>query len=228
MRTYLERLATIARDSSSGIAPLIPPLYLPLQAEAEPPGSSLSQLEDDAVIAHSYPGEPTDRRHLAAPPAAPAPPATFEPLLPLLPAPEVVAPTKRIEPDTRAAPSGSDTRPPVPGEPPASRPAFAPHDSMRQSQRGRTDPPQAPSATRTTQVTSRARPVDPSIAIRGDIARPLGAGAPAERAQDEIRIHIGRVEVVAAVPAGPQPPPPKREHKALRLDDYLRNGGRGT
>jgi len=58
---------------------------------------------------------------------------------------------------------------------------------------------------------------------RRDLSRRL---TPAEREPDEIQIHIGRIEVIAASPA-PARVEAKRVPKSLSLDDYLkrRNGG---
>jgi hypothetical protein len=226
MSAYLERLAASARNPSSGIAPLMRPLYLPPQAEPEPPGSSLDRLEDEAVPAiRSNPDEPTEQQYPATPPAAPVPPAAFEPLLPGAPPSEVVARAARVEPvaaDASTAPADSDMPPPAPAEPRVARPAFAPHPDAPQVQPAQAEQLRAPSAPGTMPVASRGRRVETPVTIRRDAARPLNPLARAERGADEIRIHIGRVEVVAV---GPPPAPPERERKALRLDDYLRNGG---
>jgi hypothetical protein len=60
---------------------------------------------------------------------------------------------------------------------------------------------------------------------RRDLSRRL---TPPEREPDEIQIHIGRIEVIAAPPS-PARAEAKRVPKSLSLDDYLkrRNGGAG-
>ena len=59
----------------------------------------------------------------------------------------------------------------------------------------------------------------------GNGRRDRAASAPnregASREPDEIQIHIGRIEVVAAQPPAPRPAP-KPQRKAPSLDDYLR------
>jgi hypothetical protein len=48
----------------------------------------------------------------------------------------------------------------------------------------------------------------------------------AAREADEVRIHIGRIEVTAVAPAPARPAAPMPRHKAPSLEDYLkrRNG----
>jgi hypothetical protein len=55
--------------------------------------------------------------------------------------------------------------------------------------------------------------------------RPRAAAAGASSDPDEIRIHIGRIEVTAA-PSAPVAPPPKTVRKSLDLGEYLKRGSR--
>jgi hypothetical protein len=55
----------------------------------------------------------------------------------------------------------------------------------------------------------------PTSAVGGTFS----AGAPAsDRAPDEVRIHIGRVEIIAAPAAAPRPPTAR---KTMTLEEYL-------
>jgi hypothetical protein len=57
------------------------------------------------------------------------------------------------------------------------------------------------------------------ISIAGQTARPA-------REPDEVHIHIGRIEVIAAAPSPPIGPPVKPARKSPSLDEYLNRGRR--
>lgn len=64
----------------------------------------------------------------------------------------------------------------------------------------------------------------PDKMARAEISVPT---RPPGRSPDDIQIHIGRIEVIAAPPAAPAPPPaPAR--KTMTLEDYLRRGTGGA
>jgi hypothetical protein len=77
---------------------------------------------------------------------------------------------------------------------------------------------------------SRLSPLKPGALPSGPIAAAAnGTGRrgarradPAQREPDEIQIHIGRIEVIAAAPAPARPAQPQPRRGSFSLDEYLR------
>jgi hypothetical protein len=226
MSSYLERLATGARNPSTRIAPLVRPLYLAPPIRPEPAGSSFERIDDEA--------QPATRRRADAPTtvrksprpvagavATPRSPAStgFEPLLPELRPADVLAPPT----------------PAMPTAPGQDLEAQRTSDLRRASHSDAADVPPGraqhrPENPRTSLVLGGQSVYAPTRGVGTAPTPPhtppraLHTNQPERHGADEIQIHIGRVEVVALA----QPPPPparaERERRALRLDDYLRSG----
>lgn len=217
MSSYLERLATNARTPSTRIAPLVRPLYLASPLDPEPAGSSLERRDhdapaqsprgtDDLTKARQSPRVTPDAYPSLRSPATPV----FRPLLPERRPPEVVAPAFGETPGPRRTSGSATSSSPVATDLRRDRPRHLPEGTTTSLVPRALSVQTPPRTVDTPPRTPHARP------------RALGANRPERRAADEIRIHIGRVEVVALAP--PQPAAPPRERRALRLDDYLRSG----
>jgi hypothetical protein len=224
---YLERLATSTRQPAAGIAPLAGPLYLSSRAASEPtagvPGrppaaTRLPAAARDVSLPRS-PAPPLEAQAPADPPT-PAPTAAFEPLLPA------------VQPETEAASArggGGDGE-----DAPVDAPPETPLRAFSQPSRATPLGPQLLPAERTEPQPARSGPARPMVRTSRPDGTPLppgrtstrllASGQAAEGASEEIRIHIGRVEVVATGPP-PAPPAQHRERTSLRLEDYLRKGG---
>lgn len=218
MSSYLERVATSARNPSTRIAPIVRPLYLAPSTTPEPPGNTFEQLDDTAFPrTPRVADEPTNA---STPPglepgALPVPAAReFEPLLPELRPPEALAPPAPPQ-------SGRLASPPLAARP-AETPAMLPAPAHARE-------PQEPSSSEPSLIPGALS--DAALPRIGDMQpsyappRASAANRRERRGVDQIQIHIGRVEVVAIAPPQPQPAPPERERRSLRLDDYLRSGG---
>jgi translation initiation factor IF-2 len=239
MPDYLARLAERALGVPSGAKPAIAPAFGPGPALPADPlaGSAGGDLEDRAMVpargapVHPAPGRP------AGPPARPP-----------LARPGGPAAQPPPRPSTLAGPAGdrtvpgrwADARPaaadPTPG-PAAAGPRPAPAREARPAPppRPREQPPDRPAPPAVGRPPAAGRPpapaaVRPRVAPARPAARPARSGVPAggrprAAAGPTIRVHIGRVEVRAVVPAAPAPPPrPARPPgPRLSLEDYLRS-----
>jgi hypothetical protein len=215
---YLERLATSTRHPPAGVTPLTRPLYLQPQAAPEP----AAKVPDQPPAAAGGGGLalPAEPRAPAGPPT-PAPLADFEPLLPG----QAEEAPSRGDVETTSEPHEVKVLPEAPRRAFSRSPLAAPQGSQRLPAEQRE--PQRTQLGRVGPVVRTSRPVGTSMSVARASARPLAAASGAESAPEEIRIHIGRVEVVAAGPPAAQParPAQRRERTSLRLDEYLGKGG---
>jgi len=212
MTGYLQRLAASVGPRPSRIRPVVDPLYAggAGRPTAEAVSAELTLEEESALVAHPQRGSrvapntaatdpPPDRREGSA--RAPA----VEPPRASLPAQEDAIPADpRPDPQTPARPAqpSADERAPRPFEFPAR--AILPRASEQAE-------PLVPRPTFRHEA-NRDRQESP---------RPMAQGRAEQAAPDEIRINIGRVEVIAAPP--PSPRVAQRPNKATSLEDYLRS-----
>jgi hypothetical protein len=229
MSGYLQRLAQAAVKPAEAIRPMRGSVYAP-----RAPGTSEAfELEREEVLAPApqprtapafeAPGRAADMRQQPSlipyeePRRAAAAPQAPESSTP---ASDWESTKPSVAPATRLTPLTNDLRP-EPSRSPGARFDSPPSDARRQeaaqSLLAAIDAltPDVPSPARGAPPPSRdahAAPLRPSLRR----APPSSAPAPA----DEVRIHIGRIEVTAVPPQRPAPAPPRRD--GAFLEDYLR------
>lgn len=215
MSSYLERFAASARSPSTGIAPLVRPLYLAPARTPVPPGSSLDPGDDEALppsprIANEPGNSPSSHRVAPSARFEPPPPAArFEPLFPERRPPDVLGP---VAPGESAGPGSTETSPSLDAT-----------DILPGRARHRSENPSSSLVPQARSVLTTPPHLDPRPRPAPMPSPAFGSNQPEGRAADEIQIHIGRVEVVALAPPQ-QPTAPERKRHTLRLDDYLRSG----
>ena len=213
MTGYLQRLAASVGPRPSRIRPVVDPLYAggAGRPAAEAAAAEFALEEETTLVAHPPRGDrvapntapeatdrPRDRREGSVRGPAAAPPRAS------LPAQEdAILADPRPDPQTPARPQPSaDERPPRPFEFPAQAIVTRPSE--------------------------RAEPLVPRPAFRHEAnrdgrepPRPTAEVRTEQVGAEEIRITIGRVEVIAAPP--PSPPAAQRPNRAASLEDYLRS-----
>ncbi len=211
MTGYLQRLAASVGPRPSRIRPVVDPLYAggAGRPAAEAAAAELAIEEESALVAHSPRGSrvapntaatdpPPDRREGSI--SAPA----VEPTRANLPTQEDAIP---------ASPRPGAQTPPRPAQPSADERAPRPFEFPAQAILPR--------------ASEQAEPLVPRPTFRHEAnrdrrepPRPTAQGRAEQAAAEEIRITIGRVEVIAAPPPSPRA---QRPNKATSLEDYLRS-----
>jgi hypothetical protein len=230
MKGYLCRMAAAVIRPQAALHPFVESIYPGSRPETpvQPPAKENMGFTNQPPRAESQEPShepPSEKFQALVPPRAHVPEhneSDWAAVLPLEPALRPSPFASPVEPpQIRAQPDDIATRPqPSQAEPLVALPASA-----------------DPSSTQTQfyierrfQLVSESSPpsrTPPITARRGKPAPSAAPHSPQPRA-DEIEIHIGRIEVVAAPPAPPRPAvTPQR--KSLSLDDYLsrRNGRSG-
>jgi hypothetical protein len=246
---YLQRLATTAIHPSRGIKPVLQPVFAPARFEPAPLPSDERAAEVETEGAPESPrasrAPNVERETLLSPVAIPAirlresfaPPArvpveespdknVFQPLLvdsQPLEASETSGTTKVHLDPAQAAEQDVPFRETAPERAVQDVPfREAAPERAEQDAPFRETPPE-----RAVQINYR-----PVIGPRANAPpRQIRAHAPArdaapEAEPDEIRIQIGRIEVIAVPPPAPQAPARIRKpaYKSLNLDEYLKRG----
>ena len=235
MSGYLQRLASRALNAREAIHPVVGSIFAPAAPGGDQPSFVLEEDEQVTVAPEPATGSAS---------TPPFPPSRAD-VRPFEISPDADAPL--VPPEQSSAP-----RPPAvlrPADAPAQGETAVEPDLVAQLQPEPIDargaPASAPrllrvahSAGRTTSPQPSARvangaPRDVPAPAQDRLARPVPAPAfhhpPApHREQDEIQIHIGRIEVTA-VPPGPAVAPPARPPRtAPDLAVYLKKGDRRT
>ncbi len=228
MTGYLQRLAASVGSRPSRIRPVVDPLYAGgagrFGAEA---GAGELALEEESVLVDSLARQEPDTNRLPHEAIEPtrdpgdrrAPGPVVEPTRAGPPAPLVaIPPSLRPGAQTPAA------------EPPAAQAgtrlpfevrigaSMAPRLERRPSLVRR--PAVRPEADRGPPLVRRPALRPEAERDRSEAARRAANGGPQATAPDEIRINIGRVEVIAAPPPSPRA---QRPNRATSLEDYLRS-----
>ncbi|MFM0336847.1 hypothetical protein [Paraburkholderia fungorum] len=235
MSGYLQRIVRAASQSSQAIRPTQGSVFAPAEPAALP---EFDETRDD--LSQPAPRPPIDTTPQVLP-------TLFRPLRSATgeQADQVADATI-----PRSTPAAADT-PPAQRNPhgafvtdlhplDASKPATAAADWMPSAPRADPDNDPTPAPTRATPTNDAYAPL-----LDGEYARPASFGTeqqhagtlaavvraaraqaslalPAAREADEVRIHIGRIEVTAVAAAPARPAAPASRHKAPSLDDYLK------
>jgi hypothetical protein len=252
MSGYLQRMALSAMKPGGTIQPVIGSLFapspylsqpdvMPLEGaqpattaapEELPPRAAVRPLRRDPVSRVTEP--PSERPRASVPVKSPVE-FSIEAFTPMFPAnggqqqdqeepethgePESAIPREEFSHDPESEKAVRDMRP----REAAAAPGQAREASPRQAKnpfRIQTPPPEEPAG-----QDFRIVPAFKPPANRGD---GTGRNGTSRAEPDEIEIHIGRIEVIAAPPApAARPAPPAR--KSMSLDEYLkRNNRRGS
>jgi len=248
MSGYLQRLALGAFEPRRAIQPLSRPLFLPSQSPLEPepppmdpaarpdtsrafrapapaPRAPAPARQASAPVPPHLPGDEDTGLHTVRPPES-RPADEFANQIPVSSLIRSFTPLLPSRQSEKATPIGEplpaeEGRPrQVTGPPVEDRhmdPTAMPERSADVEQ---SEPPPAERAERKVSPDKfSSRPFKPGGDRR---ARTSPRHADRGGEADEIEIHIGRIEVIAAPPAPARPAPPAGRHGAPSLDDYLR------
>jgi hypothetical protein len=222
MSGHLQRIAANVLDSARALHPAVDSRW------AMPSMGSATEA-DSETLASSVPYRTTTRvedltavqeQQATAPPAVKSPASEVAPLyeskaitvdaeklqpLPATTNPDAtflsIAPAKN---QATTSPKAAETKP-------APRPTFA---------------PLLPEAPREQKITTPALAITPAALLRNDKPTRLQPVAQSAREPDEIEIHIGRIEVTAALPQPAARPAPRPARKSLDLGEYLKRDRR--
>jgi hypothetical protein len=234
MSGYLKRIATGARNPNRSIHPVVGSLFATPKSETPPP-----VLEGDISFG-SRPERPTAQ--IPEVPRTPVletygldqdshRPTNEDEDSPRVHTPLMPTPPERVEPAVRSiemsseTPASKEQAEPSGNEQPGPRPK--PGEPQRQEVTLRV--PYQPLIEESIPRTDAHTSLVPDSGLRapgaiGKDQRDFPRRAAAERpAQDEIQIHIGRIEVTA-LPQTPARPAAPVARKALNLDEYLKRG----
>src|SRR5271165_5067681 len=209
---YLQRLAASVGPRLSRIRPVVDPLYAGAAGRpaAEAASAEFALEEVRALVAH-----PPRASRVAPNTAATDPPPDRR---------EGSVRAPAVEPPRASLPAQEDAIPadPRPDPQTPTRPAQPSADERAPR------PFEFPAQAIVTRASERAEPLVPRPAFRHEAnrdrqesSRPMAQGRAEQAAPDEIRINIGRVEVIAAPP--PSPRAAQRPNRATSLEDYLRS-----
>ena len=217
MSGYLQRLASRALNPRASIHPVIDSIFSPASSSNAPE----SPLADEEQVAANWPQSvPAPQSRMSDVREEPGSPASQP-----LPAREIGPrnnPRAAVESQTFFKPLVTYPQPPaahavLPGE----RTAVPDTAEIADTERDHASPRSAPAQTSRRPVSAATFPPR----VKREQSHPAGRTSATPHQPDEIRIHIGRIEVTA-VPPAPAAAPSKPARPSPNLGEYLKRGDR--